>query len=128
MADLVGCPVLAGYDPLDPDEVREPFASYARARKEAPVFYSEAYGFWSVTRREVVLEVIRDTERFSNKMAIHPLPLPPPEIRDRLPQYPVASALLFMDDPEHRAARRMVQAPFTPRRLRQMVPLIRATA
>lgn len=126
-AAAVGCPALAGYDPLSEPELVDPFPSYARSRHEAPVFYSEEYGFWSVSRREDVLRILRDTERFSNKMAI-PMPLPPERIRDRLAKYPFATALLFMDDPEHRPARQMVQAPFTPRRLRDLEPLIRARA
>lgn len=122
-----GCPVLAGYNPLDPKELDDPFPSYARARNEAPVFFSEEFGFWSVSRREDVLAIIRDTERFSNKMAI-PMPEPPERMRDRMPKYPFATALLFLDDPEHRPARKMVQAPFTPKRLRQMEPMMRARA
>jgi cytochrome P450 len=122
-----GCPVLAGYNPLDPEELRNPFPSYERARNEAPVSYSEELGFWSVCRRDDVLAIIRDTERFSNRMAI-PMPQPPEHMRDRMPKYPFATALLFLDDPEHRPARKMVQAPFTPKRLRQMEPMIRERA
>jgi cytochrome P450 len=122
-----GCPVLSGYDPLDPAELRDPYPSIARAHREAPVFYSEQYGFWSVTRHADVLAILRDTERFSNRMAI-PMPLPPEEVRDRMRVYPSATSLLFMDDPEHGPARKMVQAPFTPRRLREMEPMIRARA
>ncbi len=121
------CPALAGYDPLAVGELRDPYPSFARARREAPVFYDEKYGFWSVTRQPDVLAILRDTERFSNRMAI-PLPLPPEELRDRMPVYPTARALLFMDDPQHGPARKMVQAPFTPRRLRKMEPLIRTRA
>ena len=122
-----GCPVLAGYDPLDPHELVDPFPSYARARSEAPVFFSEEYGFWTVTRREDILAIVRDTERFSNKMAI-PMPEPPEGIRERMPKYPFATALLFLDDPEHQPARAMVQAPFTPKRLRALEPLVRSCA
>lgn len=122
-----GCPVMHGYDPLEQKELDDPFPSYRRAREEVPVFWSEELGFWSVSRREDLLAIMRDTERFSNRMAI-PMPEPPERMRDRMPKYPFATALLFLDDPEHRAARKMVQAPFTPRRLRQMQPLIRARA
>jgi cytochrome P450 len=122
-----GCPALAGYDPLAVEELVDPFPSYARARHEAPVFFSQEYGFWSVSRREDVLAIVRDTERFSNRVAI-PMPLPPERIRDRMPKYPFATALLFLDDPEHRPARQMVQAPFTPKRLRDMKPLMRERA
>src|SRR5215469_9758058 len=60
-APVTGCPVLAGYDPLSRPELVDPFPSYERARHEAPVFYSEDYGFWSVSRREDVLSILRDT-------------------------------------------------------------------
>jgi cytochrome P450 len=60
-------------------------------------------------------------------MAI-PMPVPPERVRDRMPRYPFATALLFLDDPEHRPARQMVQAPFTPKRLRAVEPLIRSRA
>jgi cytochrome P450 len=122
-----GCPVLSGYDPLSPQELRDPYPSLHVAQAYAPVFYDEARRFWSVTRHDDVLAVLRDTTNFSNRMAI-PLPLPPDEFRDRMPVYPTAGALLFMDDPEHGPARKMVQAPFTPRRLRAMQPLIRTKA
>ncbi len=123
----VGCPVLAQYDPLDPAELRDPFPSYARARREAPVFYSEKAGFWSVSRREDVLAVLRDTERFTSRMAI-PLSLPPEELRDRMPVYPTARMLIFRGEAEHGPARRRMQAPFTAKRLRDFGPLMRTRA
>ncbi len=121
------CPILAGYDPLDPAELRDPYPGFARARREAPVFYEEQYGFWTVTRQEDVLAVLADDVRFSNRLAI-PLPLPPEDLRERMPVYPFARALLFMDDPEHRPVRMMLQEPFVPRRLRAREPRIRARA
>ncbi len=122
-----GCPVFSGYDPLDREELDDPAPSYRRARREAPVHYLEKYGFWEITRRDDVLSVLRDTERFSNRVAI-PMPLPPEDMRDRMPVYPFATALLFLDNPEHRAARRLVQAPFTPRQVQTLDPVIRAAA
>ena len=121
------CPVLHGYDPLDPDEVVDPFPSYARARREVPVFYLEKHRFWSVTRREDVLAVLRDTKRFTNRDKLA-MPLPPEAIRDRMPQYPFATGLVFLDDPEHRPARQMVQAPFTRKRVRDIEPITRGLA
>lgn len=122
-----GCPMFPGYDPLDPGELRDPFPSYARARRESPVYYCEKYGFWEVTRREEIERILHDTARFSNRM-IMPIPLPPEELRDRMPVFPHVTAVAFLDEPEHRPARQMVQAPFTPKRLRTMEPMIRATA
>ncbi len=121
------CPVLSGYNPLNVAELENPFPSYSRARREAPVFYVEEFDLWYVSRHEDVLAVLRDPGRFSNRN-VKPMPLPPEELRDRMPAYPNTTALLFLDEPEHRAARQMVQAPFIPRRLQQLVPMIRARA
>jgi cytochrome P450 len=121
------CPVLAGYDPVSAQELTDPFPSYERARREVPVFFDERLGCWSVSRHDDVLAIMRDTERFSNRLAV-PMPLPPERLRDRMPKYPFATALLFMDDPEHRSGRRMVQAPFTPKRMRTLAPVIRTRA
>jgi cytochrome P450 len=121
------CPALAEYDPLDPAELKDPFPSYARARREAPAFYSDKCGFWSVSRREDVLAILRDTKRFTSRMAI-PLSLPPEEMRDRMPVYPTARMLIFRGEAEHGPARKRVQAPFTARRLRDFVPMMRARA
>jgi cytochrome P450 len=121
-----GCPVLAGYDPLDPAELRNPYPGFKRARDEAPVFF-EKYGFWTITKYDDVLAVLNDDEHYSNKLAI-PMPLPPEDLRDRMPVYPFMTALLFKDNPEHRAARTMVQEPFIPRRLKQREPRIYSRA
>jgi cytochrome P450 len=122
-----GCPVLSGYDPLAAAELRDPFPSYARARREAPVFYLEEFDLWYVSRHEDVLAILRDPGRFSNRN-VKPMPLPPEELRDRMPVYPNATALLSLDEPEHMPARQVVQAPFTPKRLRQLAPTIRVRA
>lgn len=91
------------------------------------MFFDEKYGFWNVTRHEDILSVLRNEECFSNRSAI-PMPLPPEDLRDRMPVYPFETALLFKDDPDHRRNRLMVQAPFVPRRLREREPRIRQRA
>ena len=63
------------YD-LDRWEQGVPHDLFELLRREAPVFYEEQYGFWTVTRQEDVLAVLADDVRFSNRLAI-PLPLPP---------------------------------------------------
>jgi cytochrome P450 len=121
------CPAHDVYDPLDPEQLRDPFRGYKRAQLQAPVFYSERHGFWLITRREDVVAALHDTKTFSNREALA-MPLPPEEIRDRMPRYPFATGLLFLDEPEHRPARKMVQAPFTRGRVRAVEPVMRARA
>jgi cytochrome P450 len=122
-ADMVGattgCPHLPGYDPLSPGELNDPYPSFERARREAPVFYSEELDMWSVARQADVLAILRDLENFSSRAAL-PVAPPPAEIRDRMPEYPWAHTLLLMDDPDHKPARAVIQAPFTPRSIRAL--------
>jgi cytochrome P450 len=121
-----GCPVLADYDPLDPADLRDPFPGFERTRA-TPVFFNERTGWHEVTRYEDIVAILHDSKRFSNKMTM-PIPLPPEELRDRMPVFPHTTAVAFLDEPEHKPARAMIQAPFTPRRLRTMAPLIAQTA
>jgi cytochrome P450 len=119
------CPHLAGYDPLAPEELADPYPSFRRAREEAPVSYSEQFDTWSIARQVDVLQALRDTETFSSASAL-PQMEPPAELRERMPAYPWGKTVLTMDGPEHRTARSVIQAPFTPRSLKQLEPLIRA--
>jgi cytochrome P450 len=110
------CPVLEGFDPLKPDQVGEPFAWLARARREVPVFYMPRFDLWCVTRMEDVLTVFKDTERFSNSH--EEVGLPPAEFAAEIPDgHPVSHSLDTIDPPEHTRIRRLAQKAFTPRHL-----------
>jgi cytochrome P450 len=119
------CPHLEGYDPLSPAELADPYPSFRRAREEAPVFFSEAFDIWSIARQEDVLQALRDTTTFSSVSAL-PRRDVPVELQDRMPVYPWGKTVLTMDGPEHRVARSVIQAPFTPRSLKRLEPMIRA--
>jgi cytochrome P450 len=122
----LGCPHLAAtYDPLAADELRDPYPSFELFRRDAPVFYSERNGLWTIARQEDVLAVLRDTENFSNASAL-PWFDPPEEIRDRVPEFPWVASVLLLDDPEHRPERKVLQAPFTPRNVNGRADAIRA--
>ena len=126
-ASTTGCPHLAGYDPLSPNELRDPYPSFQRARDEVPVYYSEAYGLWEVSRQEDVLSVLGDLENFSAAAAL-PVITPPTEVIGRMPEYPWTGCVLVLDDPEHRASRAIIQSPFTPRRVKTQTEAIRRKA
>ena len=89
--DISRCPIMSGYNPLSEAEILDPYPSYERSRHERPVFFDDTLGFWSVSRRDDVLAIMRDTQRFSNRSAI-PMPLPPERMRQRMPKYPFATA------------------------------------
>ncbi|MER5915267.1 cytochrome P450 [Streptomyces sp. NPDC001982] len=126
-AERVGCPHLAGYDPLASAEIADPYPSYARARIEAPVFYDETQELWSLTRREDIVAALMDPATYSSTSALSD-ETPPPELLDRIPEYPWTGAVLSIDAPAHKNARAVLRAPFTPRRAEERASWARERA
>ena len=119
------CPFSHGYQPLARDELADPYPSFKRLRDETPVFFDRVTGLWTITRQVDILAVLKDTATFSSSSAL-PTFEPPAEIRDRVPRFPWEESVLLLDDPEHRAERKVVQAPFTMRSVNGMAGQIRA--
>ncbi|HEY0448724.1 cytochrome P450 [Actinophytocola sp.] len=120
---------------LKPDVVRCPYPAYAAQRAEQPVVYSERLSGWLVTRHDDVLAVLRDTERFSNRLASGPssvsgiaqrivddetLPERTRNAAARRIELSKARVLLFADPPLHKRQRALVNAGFTPRRVAEL--------
>ena len=63
-----GDPVV--FDPYSDDYFNSPFETYRRMRDEAPLYYSEKYDFWALTRYEDVSAAIRDHETFSSAKGV----------------------------------------------------------
>ncbi|MFE3054214.1 cytochrome P450 [Nocardia sp. NPDC059239] len=124
---ISACPHFAKYDPLHPDELRDPYPSLAVSRRENPVYHLEAFNIWEVTRQADVLAILRDDENFSAEGALESYPLPP-QLRERMAGYPWSESVLMLDDPDHRPMRALVQAPFTPRSLAAREPFLRERA
>jgi cytochrome P450 len=120
------CPHLEGYDPLSPEQLRDPYPIWARARALAPVFYDERLGLWSVTRLDDVLAVLRDPETFSSADAFAlRRPVLAPELERRIPPgFFRPRMLVAKDPPEHTALRKLMQRAFTPRRVAELEPFI----
>ena len=93
---------------------------YRRLRDEAPVYFSEQYGFYALSRFADVLAAHRDWESFSSSHGIELFSLSkdPEEIR----QY---RQLIMMDPPEHERFRALVSRVFTPRAVTALEPMIR---
>ena len=131
------CPVATLDDllALRPDVVACPYSAYQGARKNSPVTYSERLGGWLVTRHEDVLHVLRDAERFSNRLASGPssvsglaqqvlenpdLPARTRNAAARRMELSKSRVLLFSDPPLHKRQRSLVNAGFTPRRVAEL--------
>lgn len=123
------CPYAAtGYDPYSAEHNADPYPAYARARQEAPVFFSHAVAAWIVTSYEDVHSVLTDSQRFSavNSLGIQDRLDAPPEVLAVLKEgYPRVPTMVETDPPEHTHMRNLVNKAFTPRRIAALEPYIR---
>jgi cytochrome P450 len=104
------------FDPFSNDFFQAPYATYRRMRDEAPVYYSENYGFYALTRHADVVTAIKDCETFSSSRGV--------DLAMVQSGNPVPPLIIMMDPPQHRRMRNLVNKVFTPRaveRQRQLV-------
>lgn len=110
-------PVMA-YNPFAPDfYTTEPFEVYRRMRDEAPVYRSERWGWWALTRFEDVRAAILDTDTFRSFEGM--------DIDDSALEQAPPGSLPNMDNPRHDEIRRVVQPYFFPRRVAELEQGIR---
>jgi len=99
------------FNPLDPSVRRDPFASYARARDEAPALFHAGLPLRviSLFRYEDVQATLRDDARFSNA--------PQQALRAAMAGEAdaIPPSMLVMDGAEHTRLRGLVNKAFTPR-------------
>ncbi|MGR6964127.1 cytochrome P450/oxidoreductase [Geodermatophilus sp. URMC 61] len=107
------------YDPFRPDfYTSDPFGTYRRMRDEAPVYWSERWGWYALTRFEDVRAAALDADTFRSFEGM--------DIDDsRLEQVPPGS-IGSMDNPRHDQVRSVVQPYFLPRRIASLEDGVRA--
>ncbi len=98
------------FDPFSPEYFDDPTEVYRRLRDEAPVYFSERYGFYALSRFEDVVSAHRDWKGFSSAHGVDlsTLTKDPKLIRS-------LGMLIMMDPPEHDRFRTLVSRVFTPR-------------
>jgi cytochrome P450 len=108
------------FDPFSEKFFNDPYDVYRRLRDEAPVYFSERYGFYALSRFADVLAAHRDWEAFSSAHGVELFTLSkdPEEIR----RY---RNIIMMDPPEHDRFRALVSRVFTPRAVAALEPMIR---
>ncbi|MDZ7675378.1 MAG: cytochrome P450 [Acidimicrobiales bacterium] len=108
------------FDPFSDEYFDDPTEIYRRLRDEAPVFYSDRYGFYALSRFDDVLAAHRDWETFSSTHGVDlsSLSQDPEVIRN-------TEMIIMMDPPEHDRLRKLVSRVFTPRRVEALEPMIR---
>jgi cytochrome P450 len=93
---------------------------YRRLRDEAPVYFSERYGFYALSRFADVVAAHRDWQAFSSAHGIELSSLSrDPELIRNL------RSMIMMDPPEHDRLRTLVSRVFTPRAVTALEPMVR---
>ncbi len=92
----------------------DPFPVYRQLRDDAPCYRNEELGFWALSRYVDVVAALHDPHRYCSRYGItledgNPLPM-----------------LLTTDPPAHTRLRRLVSRAFTPRRVTDLEPSVRA--
>ena len=124
-----GCPHARMAERFDPFDISNPFPLYAQARAEEPLFFSAALGYWVVTRYDDIKAIFRDHETFSSEVTQTPYKPRPVEVQQVLEAggFTGNSGLSGRMPPDHTRLRRFINKAFTPRRVQQLEPFIRAT-
>ena len=107
------------YDPYDFEIDADPHPIWRRMRNEAPLYRNDEYEFWALSRYEDVASGLTDWRSYSSARGTV-LEL----IRNKI-QIPPGS-ILFEDPPLHDAHRALLARLFTPRRIAEIEPQVRA--
>lgn len=97
------------YDPFSAEFQADPFSVYQWMRDEAPVYYSEKWGWWALSRFEDVRAAALDPDTFRSFEGI--------DIDDTAKDQSGPGFLPDIDNPRHDQVRRIVQPYFLPRRI-----------
>jgi len=104
------------YDPYAYEIHDDPYPTYARLRDEAPAYYNPRLDFWALSRFHDVWDAIQDWERYSSAEGVS-------LERGSGTRPPM---IIAMDPPRQQKLRRLVSKAFTPRRVAELEPTIRA--
>jgi cytochrome P450 len=108
------------FDPFSDEYFNDPTDVYRRLRDEAPVYFSERYNFYALSRFADVVTAHRDWQGFSSAHGLDLSMLSKdPEIVRNL------RSIIMMDPPEHDRLRALVSRVFTPRAMTALEPMVR---
>jgi len=107
------------YDPFSVAFQEDPFPVYRRLRDEAPVYRSEKWGFWALSRYDDVRACLHDTDTFLNHPGID---------LDATNSQGGEGNLPNIDNPRHDELRAVVQRKFMPRSIAALEADVRAVA
>jgi cholest-4-en-3-one 26-monooxygenase len=92
---------------------REPHRHFEWMRRHAPVYWDASGEVWGIALHEDVMAISKDSQTFCSRFSSRPDAAPFP-------------SMINLDDPEHKRRRNLVNKGFTPRRVQDHEPKIRA--
>ena len=110
------------YNPLSADMAQDPYPFYAALRERDPVHRSRLVNAWVFTRHADIDAILRDHRRFSNDPRKGTLSR---RQRANLPTEDEFT-MLFLDPPDHKRLRALVNKAFTPKVVNALEPHIRS--
>ena len=113
-ATRAGMEHLVPFDPYAYDLHEDPYPTYTRLRREAPVYYNAGMDFWALARHADVRAGFRDSVNLSNAWGVSMDP------SSYGPDAHKSMSFLAMDDPKHMRIRKLVSKGFTPRRVNDL--------
>ncbi|MGE2712719.1 cytochrome P450 [Mycolicibacterium litorale] len=105
------------FDPFSEEFFNGPYETYRRMREEAPVYYSEQYDFYALSRHADVAAAFKDFATYSSARGVD-LAM----VRNEDP--PPHKSIIMMDPPEHRHMRSLLNKVFTPRAIQSLRPMV----
>ena len=95
------------FSPVSQEYFENPYEVYRRMRDEAPLYYDEEEDFYALTRHEDVAAAFKDHESFSSARGCDLGMVRSGEVPQK--------SIIFMDPPDHRHMRSLLNKAFTPR-------------
>lgn len=118
------------FDLTSDSQLPDPYPVYARLRDECPVRHDGETSVWVVTRHDDVVRVAHDPETYSSESAVK-LTVGPEadEVKQVLAEgWSLTPNLTESDGTQHTRLRVAVNRVFTPRRVAELEPFVRAAA
>jgi cytochrome P450 len=121
-------PHIAGFNPVSPEFLSDPYPFFERARRDAPVFFHPGppMAFWVLTKYDDVARLFTDPATFSSKV-LGNVPIPD-EFKALIPEDYFSQIVQALDPPEHTRVRKLQQKAFRKPRMEAMELQIKGIA
>ena len=108
-------------NPFSHEFHENPYPIYRHLRDEAPLYRNEELGFYTLSRYADVVQASQDWRTYSSADGTMVERMDPR-------MFEVVPMMIFLDPPRHDRLRKLVSRAFTPRRVADLEPFVRATA